>query len=114
MNDVVYVSPAQAPNIVTSPTSGPCMLSSVPRENNSQKEEDVRCLGCKRPTKSRGAYCEAGSHWIHYFCGKLTESDIARLHNGTGLIYMCKSYTTLNEDTDLKVPISPRSLGSET
>ena len=113
LNGVVYESSARAPSTVASPTSGPCMPSSVPRENNSQKVGDVRCLGRKRPTKSRDAYCEAGLHWIHYFCDKLTESDKDIFHTDPGFIYVCKSCTTLNEDTDLKVPISPRSLGSE-
>ena len=57
-------------------------------ESNDKKEDDMPCLGCKRATRSRGAYCEAGSHWIHYFCNKLRESDIARLHNDPGFIYV--------------------------
>ena len=76
---------------------------------NTKEEEDVTCLGCKRQTKSRGAYCEAGSHWIHYFCDKLTESDIDRLHNDPGYIYVCKLCATQGDDTNLKTPISPNA-----
>ena len=82
-------------------------------ESNGKKEDNVKSLGCKRATRSRGAYCEAGSHWIHYFCDKLTESDIARLHNDPGFIYVCKSCATLNEDTNLKVPFTQQSPGSK-
>ena len=54
----------------------------------------MTCLRCKWPTKSRGAYCEAGSHWIHYFYDKLTELDIDRLHNDPGFIIFVKFVLT--------------------
>ena len=53
---------AQETSVTNKPSEPP-----VEKEYGRNDEENVTCLRCKRPTKSRGAYCEAGSHWIHYF-----------------------------------------------
>ena len=109
LNDAGCASSAPPPNTVASPASAPRTPQTASCAMNTKEEEDVTCLGCKRQTKSRGAYCEAGSHWIHYFCDKLTESDIDRLHNDPGFIYVCKLCATLGDDTNLKTPISPNA-----
>ena len=99
---------AQETSVTNKPSEPP-----VEKECGRKDEENVTCLRCKRPTKSRGAYCEAGSHWIHYFCDKLTEFDIDRLQNDPGFIYTCKICTDLNENTNLKTPVSPQPSDSK-
>ena len=71
VNDVHYTPnrpSAQRTSVLNKPPE-------PPGREGRRKEENVTCLRCKPPTKSRGAYCEAGSHWIHYFFNKLTELD---------------------------------------
>ena len=73
----------------------------------------MTCLRCKWSTNSRGIYCEAGSYWNLYFCDKLTELDIDRLHNDHRFIYVCKTCAILNKNTNLKIPVSLQPSGSK-
>ena len=45
------------------------------------KQEDTRCLKCKRNCIGRSAFCETGAHWIHYYCDRLSKDEEYRLHN---------------------------------
>ena len=87
------------------------LTSPVPSNIDRNKPEvtalqDIRCLGCKRNCQSRSAFCEKGSHWMHYRCDKLTDDVIKRLQNDPGVIYVCKRCQVDRENTDVKAPVS--------
>ena len=47
------------------------------RENNKTVENpSFVCSKCKKNVKSRGTYCSAGNHWIHYHSERLTSHEI--------------------------------------
>ncbi|MEW8309202.1 MAG: hypothetical protein G8D88_18940, partial [gamma proteobacterium symbiont of Ctena orbiculata] len=72
---------------------------------SSASPSDTQCPRCKRKCQTRSAYCENGSHWIHYYCDRLTEGEIDRLHNDQGFIYVCKQCRKTidaEEETELK------------
>ena len=75
---------------------------------------DNICPKCKRTLHSRGALCEAGNHWFHYHCDRLTETEIKRLHNQPGYIYECKMCRDKEGDTLLKRPCSYSSPATST
>ena len=58
--------------------------------------ESIECPRCKKNCRSRSAFCEIGANWIHYFCDRLSETDIHRLTHDKGFIYNCKR--CLNKD----------------
>ena len=68
--------------------------------------ENIQCPRCKKNCCRRSAFCELGSHWIHYGCDRLTETDIQRLSNDKGYIYNCKR-CAVSENTLPKQPIGP-------
>ena len=77
------------------------------RDSNDKVAHDIApqneiCPKCTRKMKSRGAFCEAGSHWVHYFCDRLTEEEIKRLHTDPGYIYKCKQCSTSDDNTMVK------------
>ena len=51
---------------------------------------------CLRYVKSKAAYCESGTHWVHHHCDKLTDLDIQRLENDDWVIYNCKNCLSHN------------------
>ena len=48
--------------------------------------ENIQCPRCKKNYCRRSAFYELGSHWIHYGCDRLSETDIQRLTNDKGYI----------------------------
>ena len=68
--------------------------------------ENIQCPRCKKNCCRRSAFCELGSHWLHYGCDRLTETDIQRLTNDKGYIYNCKRCAA-SENTLPKQPIGP-------
>ena len=91
--------------------SGKSTESRAARQNSGQpastgkpqNEEVEKCSHCKRRLRSRGVYCELGSHWIHYNCDNLSPVEIKRLHNDPGDIFNCKECVKSNENTAVKV-----------
>ena len=59
-----------------------------------KKAEGERCLVFFRNAVSRAAECKIGGHWVHYRSDKLTDDEINRLENESGLIYNCKRCST--------------------
>lgn len=50
------------------------------QKNNSREllslEDDATCIKCHKKFRTRSTFCNAGNHWIHYKCQKLTEHEI--------------------------------------
>lgn len=44
---------------------------------NASNNTDTKCIKCNRKVQTRGVFCSKTEHWIHYYCGKLTEKDIS-------------------------------------
>ena len=53
---------------------------------------DHTCPKCKKNVKSRGTFCTAGNHWIHYNCERLKTHEIEQLEksSNTSDEYSCK------------------------
>ena len=79
----------------------PTVDSNAEGESSTHPQNEI-CPRCNRKLKSRGAFCETGSHWVHYFCDRLTEDDISRLHNDPGFIYRCKQCLASDDNTMVK------------
>ena len=48
------------------------------------------------PWGVEAAYCESGTHWVHYHCDTLIDLEIHRLENDDGVIYNCKNCLSHN------------------
>ena len=91
-------------------TNGEASLSQLPE--TAESADNIQCPRCRKNGYRRSAFCEIGSHWIHYGCDKLSESDIQRLTNDKGFIYNCKRCAA-SENTLRKHPVgttSPREV----
>ena len=91
-------------------TNGEASLSQLPE--TAESADNIQCPRCRKNCYRRSAFCEIGSHWIHYGCDKLSESDIQRLTNDKGFIYNCKRCAA-SENTLRKHPVgttSPREV----
>lgn len=60
--------------------------SASPSTMTTKEPENYLCSKCNRNCLSRSAICEVGVHWIHYWCDKLSPSEISRLANDQGFI----------------------------
>ena len=52
--------------------------------------DDIKCLICSKTCRTRGTFCDAGNHWVHYSCDKLTENEIKNIENDNESTYVCK------------------------
>ena len=50
---------------------------------------DTKCIKCNRNVQTRGVSCSKTEHWIHYYCGKLTEKDISDIEANSDDPYNC-------------------------
>ena len=91
----------------TSSSVEPSQVMSSQANCSNDTSPNNMCPKCKRVLHSRGALCEAGNHWIHYHCDRLTEQEIKRLHNEPGFIYICKMCREKDDNTMVKRPCSP-------
>ena len=75
-----------------------------PKGTNMQHSSEPTqiCPKCKRAVQSRAALCEKGNHWVHYFCDRLSQSEIDRLSNDPGFIYRTCKACIVADNTDLK------------
>ena len=66
---------------------------------------DHTCPKCKKNVKSRGTFCTAGNHWIHYNCERLKTHEIEQLEksSNTSDEYSCK---ICSKDTSPQTKIS--------
>ena len=97
-------------------TSKHTIESPIKRSTAKRKDSspDNICPKCDRTLHFRGALCEVGNHWVHYHCDRLTESEIKRLHNEPGFIYVCKMCREREDNTLVKRPCSSLSPATPT
>jgi hypothetical protein len=60
--------------------------------------ENINCLKCHRPCRSKSNYSDVGNHWIHYNCEKLSSNEIATVEsNNLNTIFcnLCKNNQTI-------------------
>ncbi|CAC5414886.1 unnamed protein product [Mytilus coruscus] len=62
---------------------------------------DITCIKCKRPCKTKAALCDFGSHWIHYNFEKLT-NDIQIFKSVPTAVHHCKICKNNNNPTVIK------------
>lgn len=67
------------------------------RDSNSQVQATLEdsssalCTKCHKKCRTRSIFCNAGNHWIHYKCQKLTEPEIQIAENSNDDdLYECK------------------------
>ena len=48
---------------------------------SSGKEGDIQCLKCDRPCRKKATFCTEMSHWIHYYCERLSSEEIKTNEN---------------------------------
>ena len=70
-------------------------------EKNSISPDHAKCSKCKKNVRTNAAVCQIGTHWIHYRCNKLTESEIIRLYNDQGFNITVKTVAPMKQSVKL-------------
>ena len=107
----LYSSETQLTSDVNKDVQSESDLQIVSDNVNVKPTPDPKCPGCSKNCLKRGAVCEAGNHWIHYRCDKLSEDEIKRLEKDPGFIYSCKRCRA--ENTIVKQPVHSAELKSD-
>ena len=89
-------------------------LKKIKRSGN---EGDTQCLKCDRPCRKKAIFCTEGSHWIHYYCERLSSEEIKTNENscktdpeGRYMCKICQSKSTTNEKTTRRLALPPVEL----
>ena len=61
--------------------------------NDYLRQSDIRCIVCRRPSKTRAVECTACRRWVHYVCDKLSDREIDALESNSSSMYTCKLCT---------------------
>lgn len=82
----------------------PCKSSSVNSKQVHKQLTDsdsIKCTICGKNCRSRSAFCESSSHWIHYHCDKLSKEDIYLIEKDSNFKYVCKGCSVGHSDNQL-------------
>ncbi|CAG2193576.1 unnamed protein product [Mytilus edulis] len=79
---------------------------SEPSKTNQliSKIDPAKCLKCKRNVQTKGVYCSAGEHWIHYRCARLKDADISALKDNNTNNFCCIICTESKSDQHTNLP----------
>ncbi|CAG2208929.1 unnamed protein product [Mytilus edulis] len=68
------------------------------------KIDPAKCLKFKRNVQTKGVYCSAGEHWIHYRCARLKDADISALKDNNTNNFCCIICTESKSDQHTNLP----------
>lgn len=75
--------------------------------------QDINCIKCKRPCKTKSSYCDKGHHWTHYKCEKLSEEEITKIEEDKTTDHHCKICISQNATNTTLVQVTAIDLSRE-
>jgi len=75
--------------------------------------QDINCIKCKRPCKTKSSYCDKGHHWTHYKCEKLSDEEIEKIEKDKTTDHHCKICISQNATNITLVQITATDLSRE-
>ncbi len=84
----------------------PALAETAAPEQEEEMEEKVKCIFCKRNTKTRAIWCEVCEQWMHYHCANLTGAEIQAAEEHENSSYTCKGCKTLILHTEDDQPLN--------